>query len=132
MGDKGAPSRSLDESLPERFYYFHLPGTQVLLPRGESQQEFIMSILFIHGWVSLMQIYTVRSEGGGWLDPVDPPLFSGDGKTCLLRIPWRDGKAGYFRHVVWLDVSSRKEIPISRGPFEVTQILAWDQANQFM
>ncbi|XP_035703535.1 inactive dipeptidyl peptidase 10 isoform X2 [Folsomia candida] len=78
------------------------------------------------------EIYTVKNPGTGWLDFIDPPLFSQDSKTCLLRIPWRDGEAGYFRHVVWLDISSRKEIPITRGPFEVTEIVAWDQASQYI
>lgn len=66
------------------------------------------------------------------MDFIDPPLFSHDGSSCLLRIPWRDGEAGYFRHVVWLDIMNRKEIPITRGQFEVTEIVAWDQANQYM
>jgi hypothetical protein len=80
---------------------------------------------------TLWQIYTVKNAAG-WLDFIDPPFFSTEGKSCLLRIPWRDGE-GYFRHVVWLDVLTRKEIPITRGPlFEVTEIVAWDQASQFM
>ncbi|CAL8070492.1 unnamed protein product [Orchesella dallaii] len=76
------------------------------------------------------QIYTVTIPDTSWLDFVEPPLFSFDGRSCLMRIPKRDGEAGHFRHIVWLDIESGREIPITHGPFEVTQIVAWDQSTQ--
>lgn len=83
-------------------------------------------------WKLILQIYNAKSGADRWLDFLDPPLFSSDGSKCLLRIPWRDGDAGYFLHVVWFDINTRKEIPITHGPFEVTKIVGWDQQNHFM
>lgn len=79
-----------------------------------------------------LQVYTVPIPEGSWLDFIEPPHFSDDGKSCLMRIPRRDGEAGHFRHIVWLNVSSGSEIPITYGPFEVTEIVAWDQSTQNM
>ncbi|CAG7824881.1 unnamed protein product, partial [Allacma fusca] len=78
------------------------------------------------------EIQTVKLQGSGWLDFLDLPLFSNNGSSYLIRIPWRDGEAGLFRHVVWIDVETRKEIPITHGPYEVTKILAWDQHANYM
>ncbi|CAG7717855.1 unnamed protein product [Allacma fusca] len=73
------------------------------------------------------EVHTVKLQGVGWLDFIDIPIFSANGSSYLVRVPWRDGEVGQFQHVVWIDGVTRKEIPVTHGPYEVTRILAWDQ-----
>lgn len=47
----------------------------------------------------------------------------------LKRLPVRDGKYGYYRHVVFVSTSDMRTVPLTMGRFEVTEILAWDEPN---
>ncbi|ROT74129.1 Inactive dipeptidyl peptidase 10 [Penaeus vannamei] len=68
----------------------------------------------------------------GWVDLYDPPVFSEDGQSFLVRLPVRDGEEGEFKHVCLYSVRMRRVIPMTHGPFEVTEILGWDQNYNYI
>lgn len=72
-------------------------------------------------------------ETHGWVDtPPEPPIFSINGSSYIAISPVRDGPAGFYKHIVWVNVLNQKTVPLTHGKFEVTRILAWDQVNNTM
>lgn len=55
--------------------------------------------------------------------------FETSSSFLLKRLPVRDGKYGYYRHVVFVSTSDMRTVPLTMGRFEVTEILAWDEPN---
>ncbi|XP_069948629.1 inactive dipeptidyl peptidase 10-like isoform X3 [Cherax quadricarinatus] len=76
--------------------------------------------------------HTEQSGDHGWVELYDAPIFSEDGQSYLLRLPVRDGEEGEFKHVNIYSVRMRRVIPITHGAFEVTEILGWDQNNNYI
>ncbi|XP_076028317.1 dipeptidyl peptidase 10 isoform X2 [Oratosquilla oratoria] len=68
----------------------------------------------------------------GWVDIYDAPVFSEDGNRFLVRLPVRDGEAGEFKHVNEYNIRMRQVTPFTHGKMEVTQILGWDQRNNYI
>ena len=62
----------------------------------------------------------------------DAPIFSQDGQSFLVRLPVRNGNQGEFKHVNLYNVRMHQVIPITHGAYEVTEILGWDQNNNYM
>lgn len=56
--------------------------------------------------------------------------FETSSSFLLKRLPVRDGKYGYYRHVVFVSTSDMRTVPLTMGRFEVTEILAWDEPNE--
>lgn len=54
------------------------------------------------------------------------------GGYLLKRLPVRDGDHGYYRHVVFVSPSDMRNVPITMGRFEVTEILGWDEINEIV
>lgn len=54
------------------------------------------------------------------------------GGFMLKRLPVRDGEHGYYRHVVLISMSDMKSVPLTMGQWEVTEILGWDEANEYV
>lgn len=52
------------------------------------------------------------------------------GGFMLKRLPVRDGEHGYYRHVVLISMSDMKNIPLTMGQWEVTEIVGWDEVNE--
>lgn len=50
----------------------------------------------------------------------------------LKRLPVRDGEHGYYRHVVFISTSDKRQVPLTMGRFEVTEILGWDEVNEII
>lgn len=48
----------------------------------------------------------------------------------LKRLPVRDGENGYFRHLVFVSTTDMRQIPMTFGRFEVTEIVGWDERNE--
>lgn len=48
----------------------------------------------------------------------------------LKRLPVRDGENGYFRHLVFVSTTDMRQIPLTFGRFEVTEIVGWDERNE--
>ncbi|XP_063983227.1 uncharacterized protein LOC135165658 [Diachasmimorpha longicaudata] len=70
------------------------------------------------------------SESHGWVDtPPDPPFFSSNSSSYITIAPVRDGPAGFFKHIVWVNVLKKQVVPLTHGRWEVAKILAWDQFN---
>ncbi|KAG7166627.1 Dipeptidyl aminopeptidase-like protein 6-like [Homarus americanus] len=76
--------------------------------------------------------HTEHSGGHGWVELYDAPIFSEDGQSYLVRLPVRDGEEGEFKHVNLYSVRMRRVMPITHGAFEVTDILGWDQNNNYI
>ncbi|GLG95165.1 Venom dipeptidyl peptidase 4 [Gryllus bimaculatus] len=79
-----------------------------------------------------METQRVSGEGRGWVDAGAAPLFSADGSSYVTLAPVRDGAAGYFRHVVHVNVARRRPLPLTRGRCDVVRLLAWDHADQHL
>lgn len=43
-----------------------------------------------------------------------------------------EGPAGYFKHIVWVNVLRKQVVPLTHGRFEVVKILGWDKVNDIM
>ncbi|XP_045483534.1 inactive dipeptidyl peptidase 10 isoform X2 [Harmonia axyridis] len=71
----------------------------------------------------------VTSDGSGWVDMGDSPIFGRDSSTYITVAPVRDGPAGFFRHAVYVNIPKRRIIPLTHGKYEVTRILTWDHSN---
>ncbi|XP_045111880.1 inactive dipeptidyl peptidase 10-like isoform X1 [Portunus trituberculatus] len=73
-----------------------------------------------------------QSGGRGWVELYDAPIFSTDGQSFLVRLPVRNGDQGEFKHVNLYNVRMHQVIPITHGAYEVTEILGWDQNNNYI
>ncbi|XP_050712996.1 inactive dipeptidyl peptidase 10-like isoform X2 [Eriocheir sinensis] len=73
-----------------------------------------------------------QSGGRGWVELYDAPIFSQDGQSFLVRLPVRNGNQGEFKHVNLYNVRMHQVIPITHGAYEVTEILGWDQTNNYI
>ncbi|CAB0014780.1 unnamed protein product [Nesidiocoris tenuis] len=71
----------------------------------------------------------ITGEGAGWVEAPPPPIFSDDGNTYLTLAPVQDGTAGYFRHIVSVNIPKKRFMPITHGTYEVYKISAWDIPN---
>ncbi|XP_044263326.1 inactive dipeptidyl peptidase 10 isoform X1 [Tribolium madens] len=71
----------------------------------------------------------ITSDGHGWVDMGDSPVFGTDSSNYITVAPVRDGPAGYFRHAVSVNIPKRRIIPLTHGKYEVTRILTWDHSN---
>ncbi|XP_063905183.1 inactive dipeptidyl peptidase 10 isoform X2 [Zophobas morio] len=71
----------------------------------------------------------ISSDGHGWVDMGDSPVFGRDSSNYITVAPVRDGPAGYFRHAVSVNIPKRRIIPLTHGKYEVTRILTWDHSN---
>ncbi|KAK0157917.1 hypothetical protein PV328_011602 [Microctonus aethiopoides] len=73
------------------------------------------------------------SESHGWVDtPPESPLFSSNSSSYITITPVRDGPAGFFKHIVWVNVLRKQVVPLTHGRCEVVKILAWDQVNNII
>lgn len=72
----------------------------------------------------------MTNEGRGWVDAQPPPLFAPDGNNYVTMAPVRDGLAGFYRHIVHVNITRKRVVPLTHGKFEVARILAWDHQHQ--
>ncbi|XP_020280777.1 inactive dipeptidyl peptidase 10 isoform X2 [Pseudomyrmex gracilis] len=76
------------------------------------------------------EIQRITGDGNGWVDtPPEPPLFSANGSSYIAISPVKEGPAGYYKHIIWANVTRKQIVPLTHGKFEVVKILAWDQRN---
>ncbi|XP_047736986.1 venom dipeptidyl peptidase 4 isoform X1 [Hyalella azteca] len=76
-------------------------------------------------------IHTEHSHHG-WTEIYEAPIFSENGMSFLVRLPVRDGEHGNFAHINLYDVNMRRVTPMTHGPFDVTEILGWDEQNGYI
>ncbi|XP_039280619.1 venom dipeptidyl peptidase 4 isoform X1 [Nilaparvata lugens] len=73
-------------------------------------------------------------ESSGWIQMADSkPLFSSDGKSMVFIYSSDQGdNAGAYRHLQLVDLTTTaaKPVPLTKGKFTVTELLAWDEANR--
>lgn len=79
-----------------------------------------------------MQTQRITTDGPGWVDMGDSPLFGRDSSNYITVAPVRDGPAGYFKHAVAVNIPKGRILPLTHGKFEVTRVLAWDHSNDVM
>lgn len=53
----------------------------------------------------LSQNLAQSSDGHGWIDMADKPVFGQDKRFYFIRLPLADGTAGHFRHVAMINTS---------------------------
>ncbi|KAG7188926.1 hypothetical protein KM043_008527 [Ampulex compressa] len=76
------------------------------------------------------EIQRIEAEDRGWVDtPPEAPLFSSNGSSYIAISPVKDGPAGYYKHIVWVNVLRKQVVPLTHGRFEVVHILVWDETN---
>ncbi|XP_066603437.1 inactive dipeptidyl peptidase 10 isoform X2 [Prorops nasuta] len=76
------------------------------------------------------EIQRISGEDRGWVDtPPEAPLFATNGSSYIAISPVKDGPAGYYKHIVWVNILRKQVVPLTHGKFEVSRILAWDQTN---
>ncbi|XP_076391296.1 dipeptidyl peptidase 10 isoform X3 [Megachile rotundata] len=76
------------------------------------------------------EIQKIVAEDRGWVDtPPEAPIFSANGSSYIAISPVKDGSAGYYKHIVWVNVARKLVVPLTHGKFEVAKIVAWDQTN---
>ncbi|KAH0950071.1 hypothetical protein HN011_006753 [Eciton burchellii] len=76
------------------------------------------------------EIQRITGDGHGWVDtPPEAPLFSPNGSNYITISPVKDGSAGYYKHIIWVNALRKQEVPLTHGKFEVVKILMWDQVN---
>ncbi|XP_043666745.1 inactive dipeptidyl peptidase 10 isoform X1 [Vespula pensylvanica] len=79
------------------------------------------------------EIQRITSDGHGWVDtPPEAPLFSANGTSYISISPMLEGPAGYFKHIVWVNVLRKQVVPLTHGRFEVVKILGWDKVNDII
>ncbi|KAL2733680.1 inactive dipeptidyl peptidase 10-like isoform X1 [Vespula squamosa] len=79
------------------------------------------------------EIQRITSDGRGWVDtPPEAPLFSANGTSYISISPMLEGPAGYFKHIVWVNVLRKQVVPLTHGRFEVVKILGWDKVNDII
>jgi len=81
------------------------------------------------------EIQRITGDGRGWVDtPPEAPFFSANGNNYIAISPVKDGPAGYFKHIIWANVTKKQQVvvPLTHGKLEVVRILAWDQVNNTM
>ncbi|KAF6197659.1 hypothetical protein GE061_008625 [Apolygus lucorum] len=114
-------------------YYFNgvswVSATEVAVIWMNRAQNISMVTLCKSPMWYCQETQRVTGEGSGWVEAPPPPIFSEDGNTYLTLAPVRDGAAGYFRHVVSVNIPKKRFIPITHGTFEVMKIAAWDTSN---
>lgn len=74
----------------------------------------------------------MSGDGRGWVDILTVPFFASNGSTYISISPLRDGAAGLYRHLVHVNISKKRVIPLTHGTFEVQKIVYWDETNEFM
>ena len=72
------------------------------------------------------QTQRISGEGKGWVEIFPSPLFSPDGKRYITLAPVRDGSAGYFRHIITVNIQKKRALPLTHGKHQVNKIIAWD------
>ncbi|XP_017888921.1 inactive dipeptidyl peptidase 10 isoform X3 [Ceratina calcarata] len=94
-----------------------------------SQNLSVVTICKSPSW-RCQEIQKISAEDRGWVDsPSESPIFSANGSSYITISPIKDGPAGYYKHIVWVNVAQKLVVPLTHGKFEVAEIVAWDHAN---
>ncbi|XP_076329096.1 dipeptidyl peptidase 4-like isoform X2 [Tachypleus tridentatus] len=68
-----------------------------------------------------------ESSTTGWVDMYEPLVFTSDKKYYFLRLPANEEDAGKFRHVAMVSVEDKRRKFLTRGAYDVVQVLAHRQ-----
>ncbi|KAG5896521.1 hypothetical protein JTB14_020494 [Gonioctena quinquepunctata] len=69
----------------------------------------------------------------GWLELFTPPIFSKDGSKFVLILSQDQGGNSGYRHIVMFNtIENAQEMPLTKGKFVVTSILAWEHENNLI
>ncbi|XP_055372089.1 inactive dipeptidyl peptidase 10 isoform X2 [Condylostylus longicornis] len=74
----------------------------------------------------------ISSDNRGWVDTLSVPFFATNSSSYITIYPWRDGAAGYFKHLVHVQVMGGRILPLTHGRHEVNRILHWDQIHNII
>lgn len=59
-------------------------------------------------------------------------MFASNGSVYIAISPLRDGISGLFKHLVHVNISKKRVIPLTHGTFEVQKIVYWDEINDLV
>ncbi|KAJ8960910.1 hypothetical protein NQ318_020209 [Aromia moschata] len=81
----------------------------------------------------LLQVRSLESADG-WLELFTPPIFSSDGSKLVLILSQDQGdSSGGYKHIVLLNrEEGASEQALTKGTFVVTEILAWNHAEDLI
>lgn len=79
-----------------------------------------------------LQTHRVSADGRGWVDILSVPFFASNGSAYISISPLRDGASGLFKHLVHVNISKKRVIPLTHGTYEVQKIVYWDESNGFV
>jgi len=94
-------------------------------------QKLLSTFLF---FCNSSQKYRIVSEKKGWVDSIPVPLFSkkANSKNFVGIVPIRDGRNGFFDHLIFVDTVYKRSHPITHGSSDVIQLHAWDETDKFV
>ncbi|XP_029660600.1 dipeptidyl aminopeptidase-like protein 6 isoform X1 [Formica exsecta] len=72
------------------------------------------------------ETHSERAPEGQWLDAQPHPLFAPDGDSFLLLATVQEGDKEHFTHIKHITLTQQRIAVLSHGPYEVSEILAWD------
>ncbi|XP_014241901.1 inactive dipeptidyl peptidase 10 [Cimex lectularius] len=114
-------------------YYFNgvswVSATEVAVVWMNRAQNISMVTLCKNPMWFCQETQRVSGMGKSWVEAPPPPIFSNDGNTYLTLAPVKDGSAGFFRHIVSVNIPKKGLLPITQGTFEVVKIVSWHLQN---
>lgn len=69
-------------------------------------------------------------QPGGWLDFTQLPLVGADHRLAIIY-PMKQPNGDYFKHVVIVETDG-KLTPVTKGNFEIVELLKWDVPSNYM
>ncbi|KAG5683000.1 hypothetical protein PVAND_012312 [Polypedilum vanderplanki] len=78
------------------------------------------------------ETHKTSGDGRGWVDELSIPHFSTNTTTYIAISPVREGSSGHYRHLVHVQISKKRIIPLTHGRSDVSKIVHWDQTNNYV
>jgi hypothetical protein len=75
---------------------------------------------------SMEKVHTIETGIQGWLNLEAHLHFHSDGNSFIHLAPVKIDDADFFTNIVMVDAVKRHSWPVTRHPFEIFEILAWD------
>eukprot|EP00094_Tigriopus_californicus_P011472 TCALIF_11077-PA protein Name:"Similar to DPP10 Inactive dipeptidyl peptidase 10 (Homo sapiens)" AED:0.12 eAED:0.12 QI:0/0.84/0.64/0.92/0.76/0.85/14/214/869 len=108
----------------------NLEQRELYPPKATFAYEFQTNFFLLDAMV-LLQVYREDVQTQAWSTLHDPPIFSSNGGSFVLKAPIRDGDSGHFQQVVLIQLKPKRLThPLTIGHNEVKKILSWDEERE--
>ncbi|KAL7031857.1 hypothetical protein ACKWTF_007152 [Chironomus riparius] len=78
------------------------------------------------------ETHKTSGDGRGWVDELSIPFFSTNVSTYIAISPVREGSSGHYRHLIHVQISKKRIVPLTHGRYDVNRIIHWDQMNNYV